>query len=59
MITFHLGWPQWIYIVLMVIGLFVSIERHGRPREGTYNGVASIISAALGIALLYWGGFFS
>lgn len=59
MITFHLGWPQLIYIVLAVIGLFVNIERHGRPREGTYNGVASFIATALFIWLLWWGGFFS
>lgn len=50
--------PQIIILALMAIGLGVSIARHGMPRTNE-NVVVSIISTAIMLALLYWGGFFS
>lgn len=53
-----IGWPQGIYLVLMLMSLGVAIAKHGevRPR---YHGGGSLIGTGVAIGLLYWGGFFS
>lgn len=55
--TFHIGWPQAIYVFLLVVGVVVSIVKHGEPRAA-HNGVERFLDAVLSVAILYWGGFF-
>lgn len=57
--NFHIGWPQGIYLSLMVVSLLVQGCVHGRPRTGTYDVIASLINAVVILWLLAWGGFFS
>lgn len=51
--------PQIIIIVWFALALGVALATHGKLKEGKNNVGYSIISAAIEIGLLYWGGFFS
>lgn len=51
--------PHIIYIVLLTFSLTVDCIKHGQPKTGEYNAVISLFGAALSIALLWWGGFWS
>lgn len=53
----NIGWPEGIYLAIVFIGLGVTIARHGQTRE--YDALNALISTALGLSLLYWGGFFA
>jgi len=52
-----LHWPQITYVVLAMLGLGVNLAKHGEPQK-PHNAYTSIISLALSITLLYFGGFF-
>jgi|GEM_PF-2581001 len=54
----HLGWPQAIYLGLMMMGIGLSIARYGEQKRDRYDLVDVAISPALICGLLYWGGFF-
>lgn len=56
--TFHVGWPQLIYLVLSLLGIVITLVNHGEPREGQYNVYSVIVGELLFIGLLWWGGFF-
>jgi hypothetical protein len=49
--------PQLIYLALMVLGLGVSLAKHGEPRS-PMNAGTHILGLAIAISLLWWGGFF-
>ncbi len=49
---------QLIYIVLAVLGLGITLAKHGEPKTGEHNILVTLINAILVFALLYWGGFF-
>lgn len=51
--------PQLILLGFMVLGLGVALAKHGQPRNDKYNFGISLITSAIEIALLYWGGFFN
>ena len=53
-----MGWPQIAYIALTAMGLGIALVKHGEPRE-PYSFLTQIIAAAIGLGLLYAGGFFS
>lgn len=50
--------PAIIYLVLIGVSLLVSAHEHGKPRDGKYNFWTSLVSTAIGVSLLVWGGFF-
>jgi hypothetical protein len=50
--------PQIIYIGIFLINLVLSGYKHGKDRTGTHNLWVDLVAYALGIGLLYWGGFF-
>ena len=54
-ITLHA--PQIVYLSLVLIGIVTAIIDHGKPRTNE-NAWSTLVSAAIAIALLYWGGFF-
>ena len=49
--------PQIIMIVIFALGLFISLENHGKPKQGTDNFFLTLLGTAINIALLWWGGF--
>lgn len=51
------GWPQWVYIILMVLTLVANISLHGKERP-PYNGWAGLSGFLLSFILLAFGGFF-
>ena len=57
--SINLGIPQIIYLTLVFIGLGITIEQHGTPKEGINNFWVTFIADALTISLLVWGGFFN
>ena len=53
-----MGIPQIIMIVMLALTLFISVANHNKPREGKYNAWQALVSIAIQISLLTWGGFF-
>ena len=51
-------WPQIIYLSLILLGLGLQIDRHGKPKDGTHNIWVDLFSTGLIMLILYWGGFF-
>ncbi|RJO62613.1 MAG: hypothetical protein C4542_02920 [Dehalococcoidia bacterium] len=56
--SFHIGWPEAIYLANLVGEVVLVSYRHGQPK-GNYNAPEHIITWLLITALLYWGGFFN
>lgn len=55
-----MGWPQYVYAGLIILGLGMSIAQHGEPRTGSdarHNFFTSAIAAAISFWLLWAGGF--
>ena len=50
--------PQILVIVIFSLGLGISMNEHGKPKEGTNNAWFSIASFVITMGLLWWGGFF-
>lgn len=50
--------PQIIMIAIYAVSVGISIAKHGEPKTGEYHGPGAFIGAAIGIAILWWGGFF-
>ncbi|HSQ88005.1 hypothetical protein [Romboutsia sp.] len=57
-ISLSVGIPQAIILFCYVMVLVKNIKHHGEPQNTSYNGWASVIGTAIGMALLTWGGFF-
>lgn len=55
--TIHFGWPQLIYVVLLVLGLVVATLDHGKPRKPSHVGT-HVLAVIIMTALIWWGGFF-
>ena len=53
-----MGIPQVIMIVMLALALFINIVEHNKPREGKYNAWQALVSIAIQVSLLTWGGFF-
>ena len=53
-----MGIPQIIMIVMLALVLFINIANHNKPREGKYSAWQALVSIAIQISLLAWGGFF-
>lgn len=55
----YLQWPQTIWIVLVLIGLGVTIAKHGQPYSYPYSIWTFLVRTATSVVLLAYGGFFS
>lgn len=53
-----MGWPQIAVITICAMGIGISLEQHGKPKEGVENVWTTIIATAVFMALLWAGGFF-
>lgn len=51
--------PQIILIVLMSLSLWRGIDRHGTTTAEQNNAWINLVSVALLVAVLWWGGFWS
>ena len=51
--------PQFIILGLMVLSTGMHLAKHGDSKTGTWNFGHALISDAITISLLYWGGFFN
>jgi hypothetical protein len=49
-------WPQIVMIVVYTLGVAVSLQNHGKPRD-PYNMWYTIIGTAIGVFILWAGGF--
>lgn len=49
--------PQILYLVLLGTGALLAAHDHGKPRSDN-NFWTSLISTAITLGLLIWGGFF-
>lgn len=49
--------PQIILAGLILLGLGVEMERHGKPKKGKENFWITLSSSAIIAGLLWWGGF--
>ncbi len=54
----NIGWPEGIWIVMVMLSGLLEAERHGKPKEGTNNFSIWFMSAIISVGLLSWGGFF-
>ena len=55
----ELGVPQLIWLLTAVCSTAYSVAHDGQQKKASkHNGAASVIGCALGLGLLYWGGFF-
>jgi hypothetical protein len=57
--TFHIGWPQGIWLALSFVRLIVHSARHGEATGTRYDVSVCAVGFVSGAAFLYWGGFFT
>lgn len=55
--TWH--WPQWALAILWALSLMVSASMHGKPRDGKYSFWVGASGIAVGVAILYFGNFWT
>lgn len=53
-----IGWPEGIYLALLLLGFGYAIAKHGEPRDN-YDAVMYLVRVIVIVSLLWWGGFFS
>lgn len=53
-----IGWPEGIFLGLLLLGLGYATAKDGEPRSN-YDVGASLLCVVITVALLWWGGFFS
>ena len=51
--------PQIIIIVMYALGIGIALSKHGEQRNDKYNFFVTLISTAIELSLLWWGGFFA
>jgi hypothetical protein len=52
-----MGWPQITFIVLYALNIVFAAALHGQPKSGNWNVLSVVISSAISITILYFGGF--
>lgn len=58
MLSLKLGLAQVIVIAIYVVNMIIASTHHGE-QQPPYNAWATLAGTVFGIAILYWGGFFS
>lgn len=54
-----IGWPEGIVLAWLFLGVCLHASNNGKPRTGHYDLGSVLVSTALFIGLLYWGGLFA
>ena len=57
--VFHIGWPQGIFLALILLSDLGALVNHGKPRNSNWDFNVSFAGTLVTLILLYWGGFFS
>ena len=50
--------PQIIMIAIMAMDLGLHLAKNGEPRDDNYSFPIMLVSTAMQVGLLIWGGFF-
>jgi len=60
-----MGWPQWIFLILSLLGMMAEAAKYGRKNHSNNNTpnyigglLGAIFSNAIMLFIVYWGGFF-
>lgn len=53
----HIGWPQGIYLSLLLMDQGIYISKFGQRRTDTYGWINILVPWGV-LYILYWGGFF-
>ncbi|MDQ1921675.1 hypothetical protein [Massilia pseudoviolaceinigra] len=51
--------PQVIIVALSAMGVGLALAQNGQQRTGKHSFALTSVAAAIHLAVLYWGGFFS
>jgi hypothetical protein len=51
-------WPQWVFLVILVLDVGIGLAKHGEQKEGTHSFWVTAIAAAFVAWVLLSGGFF-
>lgn len=54
-----MGWAQLTYIALTAPTVGVHMAKHGERRSDSYNVWLALVGTAIGLGILYAGGFFA
>jgi len=52
------GLPQIIYIIIWLIGVLISVYKHGERSENKILAIHHIITIIIVLSLTWWGGFY-
>jgi len=50
--------PQLIYLAIVCVSIGISLEDHGKPKEGEHNAWYGFVAITIHLLILYAGGFF-
>jgi len=53
----NFGWPQWVYIAIIITNLLIAANVHGKPRTGNHNFWIALAGVTIGTLVIYAGGF--
>ena len=53
-----MGFCQILMLCIFAMSLGLNLAKHGEPRTGKYSFWVSLISSAIELSVLYFGGFF-
>lgn len=56
--TANWHWPQWTFLIWMLIGLMANSIKHGEPYDLKRNAFVSFIKFVVVSAILVCGGFY-
>ena len=54
-----IGWPEAIWIGLIVLANLVAAVQHGKPKRENWDHPTTLAGSLIFFGLMYWGGFFS
>lgn len=54
----HWEWPQVVFLVVYSLNVLIHAHLHGQVKTGKYSAPSTIVASAIGIFILYKGGFF-
>lgn len=53
-----MGWPQITWLVIVMLGVGITLEQHGKPKTGKHNIWVTLVALGINVGLLNAGGFF-
>lgn len=54
----HIGWPEGIWLALLLFRFYIHAARHGEQQDIKYNFYTCFVGSLIAALLLLWGGFF-